>query len=69
MKNLKERTIKNWVSSVVGLSLMIFAGILVWLKTINWTEFIAFLPFCLGMIYVKDTILGVKRKENENNNK
>lgn len=69
MKNLKERVIKNWVSSIIGIAMIIFAALLVWIKTITWQEFIAFLPFCLGMIYVKDTILGVKRKENENNNK
>jgi hypothetical protein len=59
MKTLKTRVIKNWRTTVIGIILLIFAGILTWNKSITWTEFIAFLPFCLTLIGVKDTLIGV----------
>ena len=53
---MKTRIVKNWKSSLLGLSLIIIAGAALMTGKCTLTEFGAFLPFALGLIYVKDTI-------------
>ena len=54
---IKIRIAKNKSTTFTGIMLMITALILVYFDKIEWGEFIAFLPTCLGLLYVKDTIL------------
>jgi hypothetical protein len=53
---MKERIFKNWISTVVGLILLISASIVLGFGLITLDTFIAFLPFVIGMIYARDTI-------------
>jgi len=51
---MKTRIIQNWKSTLIGLCLLLMSGTLLWLKEITFTEFTAFLPTVLGLMYVKD---------------
>lgn len=62
---MKDRIFNNWKTSLMGLFLLIFGGVMVYMKIISWESFVAFVPFCLGLIYVKDTIL----KKNDSDGK
>ena len=56
---MKNRIFKNKVSSIIGLILLIISGAFFWFGKITWGEFTAFIPFCLGLLWVKDTIFKV----------
>lgn len=53
---MKSRVFKNWKTSLMGLLLLVFGMLLVWFNKIEFAEFLGFIPFCLGLIYVKDSI-------------
>ena len=53
---MKQRIIKNWKSSLLGLSFVIIATAALMTGKCSLTEFGAFMPFALGLIYVKDSI-------------
>lgn len=63
IKNMKtglnNRVIKSWQSSLLGLILIIVGLILVYLGKTTLTEFGIFLPTCLMLIYVKDSIFKI----------
>lgn len=54
---MKDRIIKNWKTSVIGIVLLAFAGVLVWFQKITLGEFTAFLPTVFGLLWVKDTFV------------
>lgn len=54
---MKERVINNWKTSVLGLVLLAFAGVLVWFGKITWGEFVAFIPTVAALLWAKDTFL------------
>ncbi|MEI6174935.1 MAG: hypothetical protein WCR01_14385 [Bacteroidota bacterium] len=51
---MKTRIIQNWKSTLIGLCLLLLSATLLWLKEITFTEFTAFLPTVLGLMYVRD---------------
>lgn len=53
---MKERIFKNWRTSLVGLALIGIASTALFLKIASFEQFVAFLPFCLGFIYIKDSV-------------
>lgn len=61
---MKKRIIKNWRSSLMGLVLVIIATAAMYTDRIGWTEFLAFLPFALGLIYVQDSIFNPNPDDN-----
>jgi len=52
---MKLRLIKSWRTSILGIVLLIVAIVLLFLKHIGFSEFTAFLPTILGLLYVKDS--------------
>jgi len=65
MKNLKQRVLKNMVTTIIGMILLIGAAVMFYIERITWQEFTAFIPFCLTMLWAKDTIIGIKPNTNE----
>ncbi len=66
---MKTRIFSNWRSSLLGICLLIASLALVYLKIIKFTEFAAFFPTILGLIYVQDSVFRVnpeKRKAADN---
>lgn len=63
---MKKRVICNWKSSVIGLLFLIAAWVAFFLRIATLTEVAAFMPFCLGLIYVKDSIFKIN-SSGENN--
>ena len=57
---MKTRILRNWRSSLLGLTLLITIIALLILKILTGGEFIALLPTILGLIYVQDTIFTIK---------
>ena len=53
---MKTRIITNWKSTVTGMLLLVAAGVFLWFGKINMTEFAAFVPTCLGLMWVKDSV-------------
>ena len=53
---MKTRILRNWRSSLLGLTLLITIIALLILKILTGGEFIALLPTILGLIYVQDSI-------------
>ena len=60
---MKSRVFINWRTSLLGAFLLLVSLVLVFYKIIAWSEFMAFLPTILGLLYVRDTIFQVKPKE------
>lgn len=56
---MKARIVKNWKSSLLGIVLLIAALVAVFLNKATWEQFATFVPFCLGLVYVKDTIFKI----------
>ena len=54
---MKLRLIQSWRTSILGIVLLIVAVVLLFLKHIGFSEFTAFLPTILGLLYVKDSSL------------
>lgn len=57
---MKDRVIKNWKSSVIGIILGLAGLVFVWFGKITWGEYSAFLPVVFGLLWVKDSIFSVK---------
>ena len=59
---MKTRIISNWRTTLIGVCLLIASLVLVFLKIITVSEFAAFLPTILGLIYVPDSVLKVRSR-------
>jgi len=53
---MKNRILKHWKSSLLGFILLMVAVITYAKGLTTLGELTSFLPFCLGLIYVKDSI-------------
>ena len=60
---MKTRLFTNWRTSLLGALFLVISLSLVFNKIIAWSEFMAFLPTILGLLYVRDTIFKVNPKE------
>jgi hypothetical protein len=56
---MKTRVIQNWQSSVLGVILLILSSTLLGLRIISLSEFAAFFPTILGLLYVRDSVFKV----------
>jgi hypothetical protein len=54
---MKARLILSWRTSILGIVLLILSVILLFSRYIEFSEFTAFLPTILGLLYVKDSAL------------
>jgi len=54
---MKVRLIQSWRTSILGIVLLIISTVLLFTKYIAFSEFTAFLPTILGLLYVKDSSL------------
>jgi len=54
---MKARLILSWRTSILGVALLVLAIILLFTRYISFSEFTAFLPTILGLLYVKDSSL------------
>lgn len=59
------RLIKNWVTSITGLILLVFAGYLTYTEKIPWETFAAFIPTALLLFRAKDSLLWDKPKDDQ----
>ena len=59
---MKTRLIKNWITSLIGLLLLIGGAYLVFAGKLNFTEFSAFIPTCFLLFRAKDSLLWAKAK-------
>ncbi len=57
---MKTRIFQNWRTSLLGLVLLILSSILLFMKIITFSEFTAFLPTVIGLIYVQDSIFKIR---------
>lgn len=60
---MKTRLFKNWITSLLGLLLLIGGAYLVYTGKINFTEYTAFIPTCFLLFRAKDSLLWAKAKE------
>jgi len=60
---MKNRILKNWRTSLLGLVFLCIAIPMLILQKITMGEFLAFLPTIFGLIYVRDTIFKVNIRE------
>ena len=56
---MKNRILRNWRTSLLGLALLLTAIILLFKQIITGSEFIALLPTILGLLYVQDSIFKI----------
>ena len=54
---MKKRVFENWKTSLIGLVLLALTGIAVIYRYATWDQAMLFVPFCIGLIYVKDSVL------------
>ena len=54
---MKARLILSWRTSILGVLLLIISVVLLFTRLIAFSEFTAFLPTILGLLYVKDSSL------------
>lgn len=54
---MKARLILSWRTSILGVLLLVVSVALLFLNHISFSEFTAFLPTILGLLYVKDSSL------------
>jgi len=54
---MKARLILSWRTSIMGVILLIVSVILLFNRSIQFSEFTAFLPTILGLLYIKDDML------------
>ena len=54
---MKVRLISSWRTSILGVVLLVVSVVLLFLNHISFSEFTAFLPTILGLLYVKDSSL------------
>lgn len=62
---MKTRVINNWRSTLIGLALLALATTLLWKQMITLSEFTAFLPTVLGLLWVRDGALKKSERVNE----
>ncbi|NCA77074.1 MAG: hypothetical protein EOM90_12145 [Alphaproteobacteria bacterium] len=60
---MKNRIVKNWRTTLLGLVLLFVAIVLLYLRTLTGGEFIALLPTILGLLFMPDSVFG-RRSEN-----
>jgi hypothetical protein len=56
---MKTRVIQNWQTSILGIILLILSSTLLCSRIITLSEFAAFFPTILGLLYVRDSIFKV----------
>lgn len=54
---MKARLILSWRTSILGVLLLVISVVLLFTRIIAFSEFTAFLPTILGLLYVKDGAL------------
>lgn len=64
-----ERCIRNATTSLIGLALIIFSGILVYMDKASVTEVSGWVTLGLTLIRAKDTLVGVKQTSNNEDNR
>ena len=52
---MKARLILSWRTSILGVVLLVISTVLLFTRYIAFSEFTAFLPTILGLLYVKDS--------------
>ena len=52
-----ERVFKNSITTLLGFIFLIVAAFLLICKDITWEQFTAFLPFCITLIWAKDSLV------------
>lgn len=60
MKKLKERVIKNWMSSVIGIVIIAVCSYCLIIGKITGSNYLLILPVAISLLGVKDSILGKK---------
>ena len=53
---MKTRVVRNWKTSLLGLTLMILSVTLLYMKVITGGEMIALLPTILGLLLAPDSL-------------
>jgi len=56
---MKTRIFTNWRTSFLGVLLLIISIVLLFLRIITLSEFTAFFPTILGLLYVRDTLFQI----------
>jgi len=56
---MKERIFNNWKTTALGIILLILAVVLLFMRIITLSEFSAFFPTILGLLYVRDTVFKI----------
>jgi len=56
---MKKRVFENPITTGIGLLLLIATGVAVATKLATWEQGALFAPTCLGLIWVKDSVLKV----------
>jgi uncharacterized membrane protein len=54
---MKVRLFQSWRTSILGVVLLVLSIVLLFCRIIGFSEFTAFLPTVLGLLYVKDSSL------------
>jgi len=62
---MKTRLFKNYVTSIIGMLLLIGSAYAFWMSKITFTEFSGFLSTCFLLFRAKDSLLWAKPKEEE----
>lgn len=60
---MKKRLIDNWVTTVIGIAILILGGYLTYKQVIEWQTFIASLGAVMLLLRGKDSLLGLTPKE------
>lgn len=62
---MKERIFEHWISSTIGIALILGSAAAVWFGKISVDNFLLVLPVAAGFIISKDKIIGIQSKDNE----
>ena len=54
---MKTRVVRNWKTSLLGLTLMIVSTTMLYMKIITGGEMIALLPTILGLLLAPDSVI------------
>jgi len=60
---MKNRIVKNWRTTLLGLVLLAAAIVLLYLRTLTGGEFIALLPTILGLLFMPDSVFRIQRRD------
>ena len=58
---MKERLVKNWVTTVCGLVLFVIGAVLVYTQKIEWDAYIASMSTIFLLFRAKDSLIGINR--------